>query len=280
MKKSFQRAQQRREDGRAFRHDLGQHFLRDERLLHELAEAIELEPDEAVLEIGPGDGALTRELCAAARTVAAVEADESLLPFLRVLAEQAGNLRIIPGDIRKQDLSALCASLGEKVVVAGNLPYSITTPILQLFWERRLPVRRMAFMVQKEVAQKLVAQPGDPGYCLASLRCRYCCEPRVAREVPAGAFTPPPKVDSAFVLLPFREERPLSEADEPLLWRLATAGFALRRKTLTNALKGVWPQAAPALADALRDMGLSPSVRGEALTLAQWVRLTDIARAN
>ena len=274
MKKSFVRAQQRREDGRAFRHDLGQHFLRDEALLGALADSIGLDPGEAVLEIGPGDGALTRELCARARAVTAVEADESLLPFLRLLAERAGNLQIIHGDIRKQNLAALCDGLGGDVVAVGNLPYNITTPILQLFWEQRPPIRRMAFMVQKEVAQKLIALPGDPGYCLASLRCRYYCEPRIALEVPASAFTPPPQVDSAFVLLPFRSVLPT--ANEALLWRLASAGFGLRRKTLANALKGVWPAAAPDLPGALQSLGLSPTVRGEALALEDWVRLTNL----
>ena len=189
------------------------------------------------------------------------------------LAEQVGNLTLVSGDVRKQDLAALCAALGGGVVAVGNLPYSITTQILQLFWEQRPPIRRMAFMVQKEVAQKLIARPGEPGYCLASLRCRYYCEPRVALDVPARAFTPPPHVDSAFVLLPFRNAPPLPAADEARLWRLATAGFGLRRKTLANALKGVWPATAPDLGEALRSLGLPPTVRGEALALEDWLRL-------
>ncbi len=276
MKKSYQRAQLRRNDGREYRHDLGQHFLRDEALLSSLADAIGLEADETVLEIGPGDGALTRELCARAKAVTAVEADETLIPFLHLLAEQTHNLTVVQGDIRKQNLRELCAALGDRLVVAGNLPYSITTPILQLFFGRKLPIRRMALMVQKEVAQKLIALPGDDAYCLTSLRCRFDCEPRIAAELPASAFTPPPKVDSSFVLLPFRAAPIAPIADEALLWRLATAGFGLRRKTLPNALKGVWPTDAIPLAEDMERLSLRADIRGEALTLAQWIGLANL----
>jgi 16S rRNA (adenine1518-N6/adenine1519-N6)-dimethyltransferase len=182
---------------------------------------------------------------------------------------------IVQGDIRKLDLQSVAATLGNGFLVVANIPYNITMPIFDLFWGSGLPVRQMSVMVQAEVADKLVALPGDSAYGLTSLRCRYYTEPAIIEHVPAEAFTPPPKVDSAFVNLPFRAAPPAPVTDEALLWRVVRAGFAQRRKTLLNALKGVagvMPEPARA---ALHALGLPATVRGEAFSLLEWIAFAN-----
>ena len=234
---------------------------------------------DRVLEIGPGAGTLTMCLCEAAERVVAVEVDEAVLPFLRVATEPYKNIEIIHGDIRKMNLQAIASILGNDFLVVANIPYNITTPILDLFWGTGLPVRRMAVMVQKEVAEKMVALPGDEAFGLTSIRCRYYCEPEILAQVPASAFTPPPKVDSAFVALPMRAEPPLPVRDEKLLWQMVQAGFQQRRKTLTNAVRGIAQIESERLRAALEDQGLSLTVRGEALTVEAWIRLANALAA-
>lgn len=273
MKKSFERAQRRREDGAVYKHDLGQHFLYDEGLLEELVNSTGVTQEQGVLEIGPGGGAMTRYLCQKAGRVVAVEADESILPFLRLKTQDYANLTLVQGDIRRQNLRELCASLGKDFFVIANLPYNITTPVLDMLWESGLPIRQMSLMVQKEVAEKLMAAPSTPSYCLTSVRCQYYCRPQVERIVPAECFTPPPKVDSAFIHLPTRSEPPLPVTDERLLFSMLKAGFGMRRKTLLNALKGVADT--EKLKRALDDLNLSPTIRGEALGIENWIQLSN-----
>lgn len=275
MKKSFLHGERRRERGLTYKHDLGQHFLYDTALLRSLVSRAGVTRADSVLEIGPGAGTLTVSLCEAARRVVAVEVDEAVIPFLKVATEGFGNVEIISGDIRKLDLRALAGMLGPGFMVVANIPYNITTPIFDLFWGSGVPVKQMSVMVQKEVAQKLTALPGDEAYGLMSLRCRYYCEPETVAQVPAAAFTPPPKVDSAFVNLPFRAAPVMPVADEALLWRIVRAGFGQRRKTLPNALKGVLPMGMQALHAALDALALPPTVRGEALSLIQWIGLAN-----
>ena len=276
MSKTQPQAQRNREDGNRYKHDLGQHFLYDTALLRALVEQAGVTKTDRVLEIGPGAGTLTVALCQAAQSVIAVEVDQTLIPFLRIATEGFGNVEIVQGDIRRVNLQALAQTLGEGFKVVANIPYSITTAIFDLFWGAGLPVAQMAVMVQKEVAQKLIALPGDEAYGLTGARCRYYCEPEIIAHVPASAFTPPPKVDSAFVSLTFRKEPPEPVKDEAFLWRLIRAGFAKRRKTLLNALKGVTHITQETLRDALDALNLSQTVRGEALTLSQWIALANM----
>ncbi|MEG2603743.1 MAG: 16S rRNA (adenine(1518)-N(6)/adenine(1519)-N(6))-dimethyltransferase RsmA [Clostridia bacterium] len=273
MKKSFIHAQHRRENGVHYKHDLGQHFLYDEALLRSLVAATGVGKEDAVLEIGAGSGMLTRELCEAAGKVLAVEVDEAVLPFLRVKLEGCENVSIVQGDVRKLDLRALCAPLGEGFYVIANIPYNITTPIFDLLWESGLPIRQISVMIQKEVAQKLMAAPSSDAYGLLSVKCQYRCVPSVIAEVPAACFTPPPKVDSAFVRLDMRAEPPVPVKNEALLWRMVKTAFSLRRKTLLNTLKGVAD--AERLRAAIASMGLSPTARGEELTVEQWIQLSN-----
>ncbi len=148
-----------------------------------------------------------------------------------------------------------------------------SSPTFHLFWGAGLPVRHMCLMVQKEVADKLTATPGDPAFGLTSVRCRYYCEPSILAQIPAAAFTPLPKVDSTFVKLDFRPLPAASGVDENMLWRLTKAGYAMRRKTLANALKAVLPVSAEGIREALAVLGLPPTVRGEELGIEQWIAL-------
>ena len=273
MKKSFEQAQRRREGGVRYKHDLGQHFLYDEALLRSLVERTGVGKNDRVLEIGPGSGMLTKCLCEAAASVLAVEVDEDVLPFLRVKTEGCDNLTIVQGDIRRLDIRALCEPLGEGFFVIANIPYNITTPIFDLLWESGLSIRRICVMIQKEVADKLMAAPSTAAYGLLSVKCQYRCEPSLVAVVPAEAFTPPPKVDSAFVRLEIREKPPAGVRDEKLLFRMVKAGFGMRRKTLMNALKGVVDM--ERLRAGIESMGLSATVRGEALSVEEWICLAN-----
>lgn len=275
MKKSYLKAEHRREDGVRYKHDLGQHFLYDTALLRSLVQQAGVTKTDRVLEIGPGAGTLTVCLCEVAERVVAVEVDETVLPFLRVATEGFDNVEIIQGDIRRMDLGALAKLLGDGFLVVANIPYNITTPIFDLFWGGSLPIRKMSVMVQKEVAEKLVARPGDAAYGLMSVRCRYYCEPEIVAQVPASAFTPPPKVDSAFVNLLFRSEPPVPVKDEALLWRIIRASFGQRRKTLLNTLKGATHHSPEALREVINKLGFSQTVRGEVLEIAQWIDLAN-----
>ncbi len=275
MKRPMARTGRGGEGGIRYKHDLGQHFLYDTALLRSLVAGAGVRKTDRVLEIGPGSGTLTVCLCEAAERVVAVEADRDVIPFLRVATEGFGNVEILEGDIRKIDLAALSATLGDGWMVVANIPYNITAQIFDLFWGSGLPIRQMSVMVQKEVAQKLLARPGDPAYGLTSVRCRYYCDPEPVASVPASAFTPPPRVDSAFVNLPFRKVPPAPVLDEALLWRMIRAGFGQRRKTLVNALKNVEPLTPDAVRGALETLGLPPAVRGEALSVTDWIALAN-----
>lgn len=273
MKKSFEKARYRREDGREYKHDLGQHFLYDEALLEKLVLSTGVTEADGVLEIGPGTGMLTQFIAKHARKVVAVETDESLIPFLRLREQEYPNLQVIHGDIRKQNLAEICAPLGENFFVIANIPYSITTAIFDLLWQSGLPIRQISVMIQKEVADKLMASPSTEQYGLTSVRCQYYSVPELEEVVPAELFTPPPKVDSAFIHLKMRRKPILPVQDEKLLFRMMRAGFNLRRKTLTNALKGTVD--GEQLKAAMEECGLKLTARAEELDVESWIRLSN-----
>ena len=273
MKKSFERAQRRREEGHGYKHDLGQNFLYDEELLETLVQSTGVTKADSVLEIGPGSGMLTKHLCPHAQKVLAVEVDHDIIPFLKVNTAAFSNLEIVEGDIRKQDLRELCAPLGENFLVIANIPYNITTPIFEALWESGLPIRQISVMIQKEVAEKLMAAPSAASYGLMSVKCQYYCTPRLECIVPAEKFTPPPKVDSAFVHLTMNGSRSAEVQNERRLFSLLRAGFNLRRKTLSNALRSaVEPEALKA---AMEQAGISPTARAEELSVEEWIRLAN-----
>lgn len=273
MKKSFEKAQRRRDSGLTYKHDLGQHFLYDEALLQALVKSTGVTKADGVLEIGPGSGMLTQFLCRDARQVVAVEVDEAVIPFLKVKTQRYDNLQIVQGDIRRLDLGALCQPLGEGFWVIANIPYNITTPILEMLWGCGLPIRQMALMIQKEVADKLMAAPSTPHYSLTSVIGQYHCDIRLEAVVPAEAFTPPPKVDSAFVHLTPRLAPLMPAPNEKRLFAMLRTSFGMRRKTLRNALKGVVEP--ERLTAAMEALGLPPTARGEELDVQQWIALCN-----
>ena len=276
MKKSFERAQRRREEGHGYKHDLGQNFLYDDALLEELVQSTGVTKADSVLEIGPGSGMLTKHLCPHAGKVLAVEVDHDIIPFLKVNTAAFSNLEIVEGDIRKQNLRELCAPLGENFLVIANIPYNITTPIFEVLWESGLSIRQISVMIQKEVAQRLCAAPGTGEYGAFSVLVQWYAEPKLLFDVPPHCFVPQPKVTSAVVRMDRRAAPPASVDDEKLFFRTVRAAFAQRRKTLSNALRSAFSELdRAAIESALEETGLPPAVRGETLSIAQFAALSN-----
>ena len=265
-----------RESGLRYKQSLGQNFLYDENLLAALAESASLNPEEDVLEIGPGCGSLTKHLCGAARNVLAVELDERLIPLLTAFMAERKNLTVVQGDIMALDLEELTKDLSSPFAVAANIPYYITTPLIQRLLSSGLNISRLALMVQKEVAEKILSSPGDEGWGPLAIRCQYLCEPYLAMDVPAACFTPPPKVDSAFVVMPVRKEPAVKVRSEEMFFRVAAAAFALRRKTMANNLCATFRASREQALGWMKKAGLDEKIRGERLTLEELGRLADV----
>jgi len=280
--------------GISARKSLGQNFLADPNILNRIVAAAELGPEDGVLEIGPGVGALTERLARAAGRVVAVEIDSRLLPVLGEVLEPFGHVDIVHGDILKIDLKELVRSrfpgIGRLAVVA-NLPYYITTPILMRLLEERLPVSRMVVMMQREVAERLDAKPGTKEYGSLSVAIRYYCETAILFRVPRTAFIPQPNVDSSVVALTRRAKPPVNVSSEPFFFEVVRASFAQRRKTIfNNLLHHFSGRAGGAGADrnpggarelllaAFERCGIDPSRRGETLTIEEFAALSEALR--
>ena len=269
-----------RESNFRYRQSLGQNFLYDEDLLAALTEAAEVSPAEDVLEIGPGCGSLTKHLCRAAAHVLSVELDERLIPLLNVFMAEQKNLTVVQGDIMALDLRELTKGLSQPFAVVANIPYYITTPLIMRLLTSGLKISRLAFMVQREVADKILSSPGDGGWGPLAIRCRYMCDPYMAMEVPAECFTPPPKVDSAFIVMPVREKPAVAVRNEELFFRVAAAAFALRRKTMVNNLCATFRAEREQAVAWMNRAGLDVQVRGEKLSLAELAALADVITEN
>ncbi len=265
-----------RERNLRYKQSLGQNFLYDEALLASLAAEAGVTKDEDVLEIGPGCGSLTKHLCENANRVLAVELDERLIPLLRAFLDQYKNLTVVQGDVMALNLPEVTKDLKRPFAVVANIPYYITTPLIKLLLTGGLPVSRLALMVQREVADKILAEPGDEAWGPLSILCRFLCEPRLALEVPAEMFTPPPKVDSAFVVLPLRETPAVEVKNREMFFRVAGAAFAMRRKTMLNNLCATFRTERARAAGWMEAAGLDEKVRGERLTLEELARLADV----
>ncbi len=269
-----------RESNLRYKQSLGQNFLYDEELLAALTEAAGVSPEEDVLEIGPGCGSLTKHLCRAAAHVLSVELDERLIPLLKAFMAEEKNLTVVQGDIMALDLRELTKDLSRPFSVVANIPYYITTPLIMKLLSSGLPLNRLALMMQKEVAEKILSGPGDEGWGPLAVRCRYMCEPYLAMDVPAACFTPPPKVDSAFVVLPLREKPAVAVKSEEMFFRVAGAAFALRRKTMVNNLVATFRADRAQAAEWMEKAGLDGMVRGERLTLEELAALADVIYGN
>ena len=268
-----------RESNLRYKQSLGQNFIYDDGLLAALTEAAGVTPEEDVLEIGPGCGSLTRHLCRAARRVVSVELDDRLIPLLQAFLAEEKNWNVVHGDIMAVDLREVTEGLRKPFAVVANIPYYITTPLIQRLLTCGLPVSRLALMVQKEVADKILSSPGEDGWGPLAVRCQYMCETRRAMEVPAACFTPPPKVDSTFVVLSAREEPAVRVKDEAMFFRTVNAAFALRRKTLLNGLCAAFRTERAEAAAWLEKAGIDAMVRGEKLTIEELARLSDVIGA-
>ena len=266
--------------GFAFQKKFGQNFLIDTRVLDKIIAAAGVTEEDMVLEIGPGIGTMTQRLAEAAGRVVAVEIDTNLIPILQDTLSDFENITIINEDILKVDINKLAEEYngGRPIKVVANLPYYITTPIIMGLFESGIPIDNITVMVQKEVADRMQVGPGSKDYGARSLAVQYYAEPYIVANVPCNCFMPRPNVDSAVIRLTRYEEPPVQVKDEKMLFKIIRASFNQRRKTLQNGLNNsselnfTKDQIAAAIAEA----GFSPSVRGEALTLEQFAKLTDI----
>lgn len=262
-----------------FQKRFGQNFLIDEHVLGKIIRSAGITEDDFVVEIGPGIGTLTQHLAYAAREVAAIEIDDALIPILEDTLGGYDNVTVIHEDVMKVDLRKLALEKngGRPVKVAANLPYYITTPIIMGLFENQVPVDSITIMVQKEVADRMKTGPGSKDYGALSLAVQYYAKPELIANVPPNCFMPRPRVGSAVIRLTRHEKPPVEAADEKLMFQIIRASFNQRRKTLVNGLSN-----APELhiskeltAAVLAEMGLSESVRGEALTLSQFAELAN-----
>ncbi len=259
-----------------FSKKLGQNFLINPSVCPRMAEACGATPDSGVLEIGPGIGVLTRELALRAGKVVAVELDDRLPPVLAETLAGQDNVTIVQGDCMKLDLAAIIReSFGDRPVsVCANLPYYITSPILMMLLESRLPVDSITVMVQREAAQRLCAAPGTRQAGAVTLAVQYYAQAETLFTVSRGSFLPAPNVDSAVIRLTVRREPPCAVRDERQMFRLIRAGFGQRRKTLLNSLTAAG-FGKDTLAVALSAAGIDPTARAEQLTLPQFAALSD-----
>ena len=255
----------------------GQNFLVADWVPVQIAETAQLEEDDLVLEIGPGIGTLTQELCKRAGRVVAVELDKNLPPILDETLAAFQNVSILSGDFLKLDLAEALAPMGgKKAVLCANLPYNITTPILTRSIESGL-FSKLTVMMQREVALRICAAPGTSDYGAFTLYCNYYTRPELQFEVPPDCFLPAPKVTSAVITMELLEKPPVEVNDQRLLFSLIKAAFAQRRKTLVNALFAVFGDrfSKEELTAVLQGLGLSADVRGERLSLAQFAELAN-----
>ena len=252
---------------------LGQNFLTDDALFEQLVALSGVGPEDAVLEIGAGAGGMTKALSAACRKVLSIEVDGTLIPILRVALEKCKNVELIHGDVLRLNLPDLTAPLGPFHVVA-NIPYYLTTDLMNLLLTSPMPLRSISVMVQKEAAERMVARPGEEGYGMLAVRAQYFYDPRIVLDVPACLFTPPPKVDSAFVVMKRRDAPPVGVSDEALFFRVAAAAFAMRRKTMENNLIASFRVPREEARAWLDQCGIAPGARGETLSLQDFAALS------
>ena len=263
--------------GFTFKKSLGQNFLIDPSVCPAMADAACGE-DTGVIEIGPGAGVLTAELAKRAKRVVSIELDERLRQVLAKTLADFDNVKLIFADVMKTDLSAVIKenfSDCGRVTVCANLPYYITSPVIMSLLESRLPVESITVMVQKEAAQRLCAEVGSRDAGAVTAAVKYYAESEILFEVPKTSFMPPPKVDSAVIQLKILEKPPVETKDEEFFFKFVKACFAQRRKTLVNTVSSTLGIDKEALRGALADIGLEPTVRGEALTLPQLAKLAD-----
>ena len=265
------------EHGFHFSKAKGQNFLIASWVPEQIAEDSGVDADVGVLEIGPGIGPLTQQLCRRAGKVCAVEVDKRLAPILKQTVGEFDNLEIVWDDVLKQDIPALVAEKlpGLRPMACANLPYYITSPILTALLEADC-FEAVTVMVQKEVAVRIAAAPGSADYSAFSVFCQYYAEPELLFDVPAHCFLPQPKVTSAVISLRVRKERPWQITDEKIFFRTVRASFAMRRKKLSNGLASGFPELGKTgAAEVIAACGFDENVRGETLGIEEFARIAN-----
>ena len=263
----------------AFQKRFGQNFLIDAHVLEKIVSAAGITKDDCVLEIGPGIGTMTQYLAESAGQVIAVEIDTNLLPILTDTLKDYSNVKVINQDILKVDINELVKEYnnGRPIKVVANLPYYITTPIIMGLFESNVPIDNITVMVQKEVADRMQVGPGTKDYGALSLAVQYYASPYIVANVPPNCFIPRPNVGSAVIRLTRYQEPPVQVKDPKLMFKLIRASFNQRRKTLQNGLNNS-PEISfskEEITKAIESLGVSPSVRGEALSLEQFAQLAN-----
>ena len=263
-----------------FQKKFGQNFLIDTHVLEKIISAAGITKNDCVLEIGPGIGTMTQYLAENAGHVVAVEIDRNLIPILKETLADYDNVTVINEDILRVDIKALAEEYngGKPIKVVANLPYYITTPIIMGLFESGVPIDNITVMVQKEVADRMKEGPGSKEYGALSLAVQYYAEPEIVANVPPNCFIPRPNVGSAVIRLTRHKEMPVEVKDPALMFKIIRASFNQRRKTLQNGLGNApeLPYTKEQIAAAIAEMGLTPTIRGEALSLAQFAQLSDI----
>lgn len=262
-----------------FQKKFGQNFLVDKNILEKIIDAAQITENDCVLEIGPGIGTMTQYLAERAKSVVAVEIDKHLIPVLQETLSSYNNVTVINEDILKVDINQIVEERngGSPIKVVANLPYYITTPIIMALFESHVALQSITIMVQKEVADRMQAGPGTKDYGALSLAVQYYAKPEIIVKVPASCFLPRPTVDSTVIRLTKYAVPVASVTDEAYLFAIIRASFNQRRKTLVNGLAnaGNLGVKKTEVSDALAQMGLSPTVRGETLTLEQFTELSN-----
>ena len=263
-----------------FQKKFGQNFLIDTHVLEKIISAAGITKTDCVLEIGPGIGTMTQYLAENAGHVVAVEIDRNLIPILKETLADYDNVTVINEDILRVDIKTLAEEYngGKPIKVVANLPYYITTPIIMGLFESGVPIDNITVMVQKEVADRMKEGPGSKDYGALSLAVQYYAEPEIVANVPPNCFIPRPNVGSAVIRLTRHKEMPVKVKDPALMFKIIRASFNQRRKTLQNGLGNApeLPYTKEQIAAAIAEMGLTPTIRGEALSLAQFAQLSDI----
>lgn len=263
----------------AFQKKFGQNFLIDNNILDKIVESAGVTREDCVLEIGPGIGTMTQRLAEEAGEVVAVEIDRNLIPILEDTLSDYDNVTVINEDILKVDLTRLVEERngGKPVKVVANLPYYITTPIIMALFEKHVPLQSVTVMVQKEVADRMQVGPGTKDYGALSLAVQFYARPEIITRVPASCFMPRPNVDSTVIRLTRYEKPPVAVKDEAWLFAVIRASFNQRRKTLANGLANAanLGLGRRQVEETLEEMGLSLTIRGEALTLEQFAELSN-----
>jgi 16S rRNA (adenine1518-N6/adenine1519-N6)-dimethyltransferase len=255
----------------------GQNFLISERVVENIAENCGASENDGILEIGPGIGVLTQKLCERYKKVVSVEIDNKMVSILGKTMAEYGNFTLISNDILKTDLDALLKEHfdGMRVTVCANLPYYITSPIIMFLLESEAPFDNVTVMIQKEVAERLTAKPGSADYGAITPAVNYYADVQKLFTVPAGCFYPAPKVDSAVVRFKLRKLPEYEPENKELMFEIIKYAFLQRRKTLSNALSANKALSKDLIDAAIRDCGFDPRVRGEALSIGDFRRLSD-----